>query len=80
MKQVLFAAVALATLGIGSAMADGDVPVPQAQTSVPPSAPAVRQSGSVDSHGIFVTESPRHTVWVYGAMRGPGYPQGGSDN
>lgn len=79
MKQILFAAAALATLGIGSAMADGDVPVPQAQVAAPPAANAP-QTGYVDSHGIFVTDSPRHTVWVYGAMRGPGYPQGGSDN
>ncbi|MBN8925599.1 MAG: hypothetical protein BGO51_26620 [Rhodospirillales bacterium 69-11] len=80
MKQIFLAAAALATFGIGSAMADGDVRVPQIQTQPQTASPQTTAHGTVDSHGIFVSNSPRHEVWVYGAMRGPGYPQGGTDN
>lgn len=76
MKNLLLAAAAVATMGIGTAFADGDVAT---QQLAPASRTVQTQNGSFTSNGIYVSNSPRHEVWVYGAMRGPGYTQGGDN-
>jgi hypothetical protein len=75
MKHVFLAAAAVLTLGVGSAFADGNV------VTQPPQAPrqVQTQQGSTDSNGIYVTNTPRHEVWVYGAFETPGNPQGGEN-
>jgi hypothetical protein len=75
MKTMLLAAAAVAALGAGSAFADGDVAAQPAQV---PHA-AQMQDGTYTRNGIYISNSPHREVWVYGAMRGPGYTQGGDN-
>lgn len=76
MKHLFLAAAAALTLSTGVALADGDV------TAQPAQAPRVLQaapSGYVDGSGIYVANTPRHEVWVYGAFSHAGTAEGGEN-
>jgi hypothetical protein len=75
MKHLLLATAAMLTLGVGSAFADGNVvsQPPQQQRQVQ------TQNGVIESNGVYVSNSPRHEVWVYGAFQHPGNTQGGEN-
>lgn len=78
MKNLFLAAAAVLTLGAGTAFAADTTtaqPVQAQRTTQAANNPA--QSAGEYGSGIYVSNSPRRQVWVYGAMQGPGDSQGG---
>lgn len=73
MKNLFLASAAMLALGTGVALADGN-----ANGSAPPAQVQQRAEQWTQSNsGIYVANTPRHQVWVYGAMQGQGFVQGG---
>jgi hypothetical protein len=74
MKNLMIATAAIMALSAGSAFA-ATVAVNGEQANVPNRSGLL--TGTTDGNGIYVSHDGQHEVWVYGAMRGPGYTQGG---
>lgn len=81
MKTMFLAAAAVLTLGAGSAFAAGNTtaqPVqPQQRTTQAQAAADPADSAGEYGSGVYVSNSPRREVWVYGAMQTPGASDGG---
>jgi hypothetical protein len=74
MKNLLLASAAMLALGAGTAFAQ----TTQARPAPTSAAPQATQAAPANGNGVYVTNAPRHEVWVYPAFRVPGYSQGGN--